>query len=582
MCLAALSVLLVSSAWSEQGDARLALVIGNASYPNPTTPLSTTLADARDLADELRRNRFEADLKTNLGKVDMQGAMDAFTGKITPGATVLLFFSGYGVQVDRQSYLLPVNADPWTAADVRKDGISLDSLLADFDRKGAKVKIVVIDAARKNPFERRFRPSPEGLAALNAPENTLALYSAVPGKLITDRPGTNSAFVSELIRQIHDSSATAEDTFNSLKATIYRASNREQVPWMTSSLIEEFYFGTQGAGRLAERPAQRKPERVTERERASEREPERPPPRQPEMRRDNAPLSHQSEVALVEKDQFRECAACPEMVVVPSGKYMMGSPEDEAQRAEYEGPRHSVEIPQRFAVGKLKVTREEFEKFVNESGYSTGDKCVTYEDNKSEDRTGRDFREPGFVQDGTHPAVCISWDDAQAYVAWLSRKTVKLYRLLAESEWEYVARAGKTTPFWWGSSISTDDANYKSDTTYGPDSIKGKWRKATVPASMFEANPWGLYQVAGNAFEWVEDCWNDNYENPAKDGIRLAESWAKRTELEVHAGGCSRRVRRGGSWSNSAWFLRAAYREWKEPKYRASNTGLRVARSLNQ
>jgi len=562
MCLAVLSVLLVSSARSERGDTRRALVIGNASYPNPTTPLSTTLADARDLADELKRNRFEVDLKTNLGKTDMQSAIDAFAGKITSGTTALFFFSGYGVQVDKQSYLLPVNADPWTAAEVRKDGVSLEAVMADFHRKGAVVKVVIIDAARRNPFERRFRSSPEGLAALNAPENTLALYSAVPGKLITDRSGTNSAFVRELIKQIRDSSATAEDTFNRLKATVYRASSQEQVPWMASSLTEEFYFGTQGTGR----PAERLPER--ERERVTERESEHPPQRQSETRRDNGPLSHQSEIALVEKDHFRECAACPEMVVVPSGEYTMGSPDGEAERTSAEGPQHRVNIPVRFAVGKLKVTRDEYETFVNETSYAVGDKCFTLEGGKADERSGRSFRNPGFDQEGKHPAVCINWDDANAYVSWLSKKTGKLYRLLSESEWEYVARAGTKTPFWWGSSISTDQANYDGSTYDNGE--KGKYRQKTVPVDMFEPNSWGLYQVHGNAFEWVEDCWNENYQYaPSDDWVRLA-------------GNCGRHVRRGGAWNIPPKMLRSAYREQRPAQTRGSNMGLRVARTLSQ
>jgi formylglycine-generating enzyme required for sulfatase activity len=572
LCLAALSVILTSSAWSQQGTTRLALVVGNASYLNPTTPLSTTVADARELAEELRRSRFEVDLKTNLGKADMQNAIDAFAGKITTGATALFYFSGYGVQVDRQSYLIPVNADPWTATEVRKDGISVDSVLADFHRRGAKVKIVIIDAARRNPFERRFRSSPEGLAAVVAPENTLAMYSAVPGRLVPDRSGTSSPFVSELIKQIRASntgtlSVTAEDAFNRLKVTIYRASNSEQIPWVASSLIEDFYFGQQGAGGTSDRVAERASERVAER--APDRAPDRELERRQEVRSDNVPLSYQSELALTDKDRFRECAACPEMVVVPSGEYSMGSPDDESERTNGEGPQHRVKIPRRFAVGKLKVTRDEYEAFVNETSYSAGDKCFTLEDGRAEERGGRSYRNPGFDQDGKHPVVCINWDDAKAYVAWLSKKTGKLYRLLSESEWEYIARAGTKTPFWWGSSISTDQANYDGNSNYGGGG-KGQYRQKTVPADMFEANPWGLYQVHGNAFEWLEDCWNETYQYaPSDDWVRLA-------------GNCSRHVRRGGAWNIPAKMLRSAYREQRPAFTRGSNLGLRVARTLSQ
>ena len=243
VCLAALSVTLTSPAWSQQKPARIALVIGNAAYPGARTPLTTTIADARSLADELRRSGFEVDLKTNVGKADMRNAIDGFTNRIGAGVDALFYFSGYGMQADRQSYLMPVNADAWSPSDIRKDGIRIDSVLAEMHRKGARVKILIIDAARRNHWEGRFRPAPEGLAGIDAPENTLAMYSSVPGKLITDRAGTNSVFVGELIKEIRAANmagaanVTAEDVFNHLKMGVYQASSNEQTPWVASSLV---------------------------------------------------------------------------------------------------------------------------------------------------------------------------------------------------------------------------------------------------------------------------------------------------------------------------------------------------------
>ena len=568
LCLALLPVALAFSAWSQQRSTRLALVIGNAEYVNATTQPSTAVADAKALTAELQRSGFDVDLKTNLGKLDMQSAIDAFTNKISSGMSVLFYFSGFGAQADRRSYLFPVNANPWSAADVPKDGISVDSVLAQMHDKGAKVKILIIDAARRNPFERRFRMSLEGLAAVNAPENTLVLYSNVPGKTIVDRIGTNGVFVGELVKEIRRASntanVTAEDAFIHLKIGVYNASNYEQIPWVSSSLVEEFYFGQNAPLR----PVQDHPPVTPVRTDTTPKE---------------VPLSYESEMALVEKDRFKECTACPELVVVPSGEYMMGSPDDELDRTNNEGPQHRVKIPQRFAVGKLMVTRDEFEKFVIETDYATGDKCFTLEDKKVEDRTGRSFRNPGFKQDGTHPVVCINWDDAKAYVAWLSKKTGKLYRLLSESEWEYIARAGTKTPFWWGSSISTNDANYDGNSTYGSEGSKGEFRQKTVPADMFKPNPWGLYQVSGNVFEWVEDCWNETYQHaPSDGGVRMAGNWAGRSDTDVSAGGCSRRVRRGGAWNVGAQMLRSAYRESRPALVRGSNVGLRVARPLRE
>ena len=160
----------------------------------PSRPQS---GNARTISDELRRFDFEVELKENLSKEEMQRAIDAFMGKIRPGSAALLHFSGYGIQTARQTYLLPINAQVWNEADLRQEGVSLDNLLAEMNRRGARVKIAIIDAARRNPFERRFRASPAGLAVIDAPEGTLVIYSAAPGKLVNEGSGANSVFITE-------------------------------------------------------------------------------------------------------------------------------------------------------------------------------------------------------------------------------------------------------------------------------------------------------------------------------------------------------------------------------------------------
>ncbi|MGA8961387.1 MAG: caspase family protein, partial [Pseudolabrys sp.] len=234
---------------------RVALVIGNANYPDARTPLSTTIRDARTLADEFRRIDFDVDFKENLNKQNMQNAVAAFTGKITNGTVALLYFSGFGLDVGRQTYLIPVDAQIWTEADVRRDGISIDAVLADMHRAGAKVKIIILDAARRSPFERRFRASAAGLAPINAPVGTLALYSAAPGQIIDESSGANNLFVGELIKELRSPNLTAEDIFNRARIGVSRASNNEQVPWVTSSLIEEFYFRPSSSAVMTPAPA---------------------------------------------------------------------------------------------------------------------------------------------------------------------------------------------------------------------------------------------------------------------------------------------------------------------------------------
>jgi formylglycine-generating enzyme required for sulfatase activity len=270
-------------------------------------------------------------------------------------------------------------------------------------------------------------------------------------------------------------------------------------------------------------------------------------------------------------ESFRDCPDCPEMVVAPDGKFTMGSPDNEKDRSSDEGPPHKVTIPKPFAAGRFAVTREEYEAFVKDTGRAIPDKCRIWDGSSWTEAAGRSFRNPGFEQTGRHPVVCVNWNDAQAYAAWLSKKTGKEYRLLSEAEREYVARADTATPFWWGPSISTDQANYDGNYTYGGGS-KGEYRKATVPVDRFKANPWGLYQVHGNVWEWVEDCWNASYEGKPLALRSNGGAWT--------TGDCSSHVLRGGSWSNDPWFLRAAYRGRFSADVRLDIAGFRLARTL--
>jgi formylglycine-generating enzyme required for sulfatase activity len=262
------------------------------------------------------------------------------------------------------------------------------------------------------------------------------------------------------------------------------------------------------------------------------------------------------------------------MVVLPSGRFMMGSPEHEPQRESWkagtESPQHEVKIPRPFAIGRCAVTRGQFGAFITSTGHRTDGGAYVWTGEHWNKDPSKSWREPCFEQDDSHPVVCVSWNDAQAYVAWLSKASGASYRLPSEAEWEYACRAGTTTPFWWGSTIAPDQANYAgSAELYKGGGKKGEYRKRTVPAKSFEANPWGLYQVHGNVWEWCEDCWNDHYKDAPADG----SAWT--------AGDCSRRVLRGGSWFLSPQFLRSACRFRYDSDFRYDDIGFRVARTLN-
>ncbi|MFL5028621.1 MAG: caspase domain-containing protein, partial [Xanthobacteraceae bacterium] len=223
-------------------SSRQALLIANADYVDNEVALRHPITDARALADELRRAGFDVVVGTNLGKQAMQTAIADFTSRIKPGSAALIFFGGHGIQLAQQNYLLPVNAQIWSEADVRRDGIPLDSVLADMDRGGARVKLVVVDASRENPFERRFRGQGAGLVSLTAPEGTLIAYSAAPDTVASDGQGENSPFIAEFVRQVRSTGSTAEQVFMAAARGVSRSSDSKRVPWISSALGEGFSF----------------------------------------------------------------------------------------------------------------------------------------------------------------------------------------------------------------------------------------------------------------------------------------------------------------------------------------------------
>jgi len=265
---------------------------------------------------------------------------------------------------------------------------------------------------------------------------------------------------------------------------------------------------------------------------------------------------------------FRDCPVCPEMVVVRGGNFIMGSPAAEKSWAVSHGatigsvsdeaPQHVVSLTS-FAIAKYDVTRDEYAAFVRETGHPDGDGCGSNGFHWTKD-PNRNWRNPGIAQKGRDPVVCVSWQDAQAYVQWLNHKTGGSYRLPSESEWEYAARAGAATPFWWGDDDAGADAHawYKSNSG-------GK----THPVGQKPPNRFGLYDMAGNVWQWTEDCYASTYAGAPADGS------ANETPSDCM------RVDRGGSWDFKAWLLRSATRERNPADYRDAVMGFRVAKTLH-
>jgi lipoprotein NlpI len=230
----------IAQSWA--AGERFALVIGNAKYPDAEAPLKEPINDAKDIGAELKRDGFDVETGENLNGDAMRRALDRLYARIKPGSVALIFFSGFGIQSARQSYLLPVDAQIWTEPDVRRDAFSLETILSEINSRGAGVKIALIDASRRNPFERRFRSFSAGLAPVIAPTGTLVMYSAAPSSVVGDTGGAHSLFVSELLKEIRVPDVMAEETLKRTRVGVTRTSHSEQVPWISSSLAEDFSF----------------------------------------------------------------------------------------------------------------------------------------------------------------------------------------------------------------------------------------------------------------------------------------------------------------------------------------------------
>lgn len=274
--------------------------------------------------------------------------------------------------------------------------------------------------------------------------------------------------------------------------------------------------------------------------------------------------------------RFKDCVDCPEMVAIPAGSFEMGAPSGEAGRLDAEGPLHRVNVAA-FALAKTHVTRGQFAAFVNATGYPAGSSCYTLEGGVWEVRQGRSWRDPGYPQENSHPAVCLSWRDAKAYVDWLAQKSSKHYRLPSEAEWEYAARAGTTSARYWGESAeqACAHANVMDSTSKGQ--VPGLIREEhdcsdgyvyTAPVGSFKPNAFGLNDMIGNAWEWVEDCLQDSYSDAPTDG----STWT--------AGKCKFRVLRGGAWNVELRNARSAKRFGFKATFRYFSSGFRPARTL--
>ena len=302
---------------------------------------------------------------------------------------------------------------------------------------------------------------------------------------------------------------------------------------------------------------------------------ETPPPAATPKQTAYAPLTFEQERALRPGMTFKECNECPEMVVVPAGSVRLGSPGSESSRSEDEGPQTEIKFARPFAASKFEVTVDQFTAFMDQTEHLIEESCYTVEQGRFERKPRRSFRNPGFTQTGLHPATCVEWPDAKAYVNWLAQRTGKPYRLLSESEWEYAARSGSSAAYPFGEEKEHLCQHANGGDLSGAEVVPSMMitecrddHAYTAPVGSFPPNVFGLYDMIGNVMEWVEDCYDKTYKGLPVDGSPRTTS----------NDGICLHITRGGSWNEYYGSLRVAKRATNTT--REWDYGIRIARSL--
>ena len=517
-----------------KGEKRVALVIGNSAYNGNV--LRTTSNDAQDVAAKLRAMGFDVVARDNLQVRQIDSTLDEFKARLAPGSVALVFYAGYGLQVNGENYLPAVDARIAKEDDVEAQSIAIWKIMGLLDEAKTRANIVLLDASRDYPDARSFAGG-AGLERIMVPSDTVVSFSALPGRVVPEGDGRNGLYAGKLLKQM-DGNLQIEAALKQLAAEIKSVSNGLQEPWVDGSIGGGFCFA--GCG---------KQEQLA---------PILPMPAPSVLSAHLPPVvvAPVPVAAGVTKDGFRDCTNCPEMIRIPEGSFEMGSPATESEHQNSESPQHRVNI-KAFAMSKYKVTFEQFSAFIAESGYGIGKDCILFYTNSRKDGSWQDT---GFAQTKNQPVVCVNWNDAQAFVQWLSKKTGKEYRLPREAEWEYAARAGTITARYWGNDAGQKNANCVD--------CGSQWdNKQTSPAGSFAPNAFGLYDMLGNAWEWTQDCYHSNYTGSTNSG----NAWT--------AAGCTRNVLRGGSWIHGSRYARSASRYWSGTTFRSYFTGFRIARA---
>jgi formylglycine-generating enzyme required for sulfatase activity len=571
--------LLLLAAFRIQAEpARIALVIGNSTYEGKVWPdlAAGPLQDARTMRKVLEGSslHFQVVYREDANLKQMNDALAELRAllKKNPGAVALVFYSGHGAQAQApgdgkqlENYLIPARSELADESDAQYQAIGQERIETLIRDAGAAAGVIILDACRDHALPSARGPMLKGLT-VQVSTSILVMYAAASGRFAYNTPGRTSEFTAALAEEIMRPGSIEQVAYR-VRDRVMKATLGKQQPEQLSKLTGalELVALTQYDPRAAERTVWQKAQslatadayrmylaqypagefstqaqsRITALTRSA---PGTVTPSTPTLE----PLV-QSPVRTSPGTSFRACPECPEMVSISEGNFMMGSPPAEKDRFDDEGPQHAVHI-RAFEVAKYPVTRGQWRLYANDTGYRTTDGCHWLD-------VKQDWLNPGFLQDDTHPVVCVSWQEVQDYILWLNRKSGQNFRLLTEAEYEYVNRAGHQTAYFWGDS-DADLVRHASNNG-----------KGTTPVSSFTANPFGLLHTTGNVWSWTQDCYHENYNGAPMDG----SAWEA---------GCdsSARVLRGGSWNYLTRLLRSACRGYGA--HGNNVVGARLARTV--
>jgi formylglycine-generating enzyme required for sulfatase activity len=541
-------------------EKRTALVIGNSNYA--TSPLTNPANDATDMAAALKTLDFEVISGVNLSRAEMIRLVRQFGERLKAnGGVGLFYYAGHGVQVEGRNYLIPVDAQIRSENEVELEAVDVARTLVEMENAGNALNIVILDACRNNPFSRSWRSTNDGLAQINAPSGTLIAYSTAPGKVASDGAGRNAPYTAALLKAMKTPDLSLSDVFMQVRAEVQRTTNRQQTPWEASSITGKFYF---------RQTAITDPNKKTEPQTVSDAQIEQeywdtiknsqnaadfqaylkeyPSGRFAALARlrisqyektttdKNPTTTNTSSTNTAKTAGAISKAALPggiemRFAYIPAGSFEMGLNTNDNEK-----PVHTVRISQGFEMQTTEVTQAQWKAVMG----ALPSKC--------------DYGElSGNFLGENKPVICVSWDDAQEFVRRMNAKTDGYhYRLPTEAEWEYAARAGTTGDY---------AGNLDSMAWYGSNS-----GGSTRDVGTKQANGWGLYDMHGNVWEWVNDWYDGDYyaKSPATDPTGPSSG--------------SYRVLRGGGWNNPADYLRSANRSYNPPSDRGSIMGFRLLR----